>query len=75
VQVVRGWVFLGVEPFSHQRRGIHVPVLVGGGTMMWCWGGLGRWGRHRRLLKAVPLVVSCLTVFFRRIIQTIVFPT
>ena len=35
-----GWVFMGVEPFSHRRRG--VPILVstdGRGVMSWGVGG------------------------------------
>ena len=40
-----GWVFLGVEPFSHRRLG--VPILVstdvdGRGVMSWGVGGIFR---------------------------------
>ncbi len=35
-----GWVFMGVEPFSHRRRGVPILVLTDGrGVMSWGGGG------------------------------------
>jgi len=38
--VMGGWVFMGVEPFSHRRRGVPIFVSTNGrGVMSWGGGG------------------------------------